>query len=147
MFLDSSLLVNQKKLEGIEKDITCPICQGIVNDPYFCKKCQNNFCNNCINKWKTNNSKCPFRCKEPEYINNLFLKKILNELLKFKCEKKCDEIISYKDINTHYENCKNEDFKEKYFESATQVEILKIQIENYKDIQNELDDVRENNNE
>ena len=37
MFLDSSLLVNQKKLEGKEKDITCPICQGIVNDLIFVK--------------------------------------------------------------------------------------------------------------
>ena len=44
MYLDSSLLVNQKKLEAIEKDITCPICQAIINDPYFCDKCQNNFC-------------------------------------------------------------------------------------------------------
>lgn len=50
MYLDSSLLVNKQKLEGIEKDITCPICQGIINDPYFCNKCQNNFCNKCISK-------------------------------------------------------------------------------------------------
>jgi hypothetical protein len=50
MNLDNSLLVNQKKLEGIEKDITCPICQGIINDPYFCNKCQNNFCRKCIKK-------------------------------------------------------------------------------------------------
>ena len=147
MYLDNSLLINQQKLEGIEKDITCTICQGIINDPYFCSKCQNNFCNNCISKWKVNNARCPFRCKDPEYINNRFLKKIFNELLKFKCEKNCNEIISYKDVNTHYENCKNEDFKEKYYESATQVEILKVQIENYKDLQNDLEDARERNNE
>ena len=147
MYLDNSLLINQQKLQGIEKDITCPICQGIINDPYFCSKCQNNFCNNCISKWKMNNSKCPYRCKEPEYINNRYLKKIFNELLKFKCEKGCEEVISYKDVNTHYENCKNEDYKEKYYESATQVEILKIQIENYKDIENDLDQARERNNE
>ena len=70
MYLDSSLLVNQKKFEGIEKDITCPICQGILNIPYFCNKCQNNFCNICINKWKEKNQKCPFRCESPEYIEN-----------------------------------------------------------------------------
>ena len=147
MYLDSSLLINQQKLEGIEKDITCPICQGIINDPYFCNNCQNNFCKNCINKWQLNNPKCPFRCINPEYINNRFLNKILNELIKFKCPKNCDEIISYKDVNTHYEYCKNEDFKEKYYENATQVEILKVQIENYKDIENELDEVKERNNE
>ena len=119
MYLDSSLLINQQKLEGIEKDITCPICQGIINDPYFCNICQNNFCKNCINKWQLNNPKCPFRCINPEYISNRFLKKILNELIKFKCPKKCDEIISYKDMNSHYENCKNEDFKDRYYETAT----------------------------
>ena len=144
MFLDSTLLVNQQKLEGMEKDITCPICQGILNDPYFCIKCQNNFCNQCICKYKLNSKKCPFRCENPQYMKNLFLNKIFAELLKFKCKKGCDEIIQYQKVNTHNENCKKEDFKEKYFESATQVEILKVQIEDYKDMKNEF---QERNNE
>ena len=142
MFLDNSLLVNQQKLEGIEKDITCPICQGILNDPYFCTKCQNNFCYKCISKYKLNNTKCPFRCENVDYIKNIFLNKIFSELLKFKCAKGCDEVIPYKEVNTHFENCKKEDFKEKYFESATQVEILKVQIEDYKDMENELEDIQ-----
>ena len=143
MYLDSSLLVNQKKLEGIENDITCPICQGIINDPYFCLKCQNNFCNKCIKEWEQKNQNCPFRCNNPEYTFNRFLNKIFSKLLKFKCQKGCDEIISYKDVNNHYENCKKEDFKSKYYESQTQVEILKVQIENYNDIQNELNQAQE----
>lgn len=147
MFLDNNLLVNKDKLKGIEEDITCPICQGILNDPYFCNKCQNNFCNNCITKYKKNNFICPFRCQDPQYISNRFLKKIFNELLKFKCPKGCDEIIPYKDVETHNEKCLKEDFKEKYLESATQIEILKVQIENYKDIENELDNIKERNNE
>ena len=142
MFLDNSLLINQQKFEGIEKDITCPICQGILNDPYFCTKCQNNFCYKCINKYKLNNKKCPFRCKNANYIKNLFLNKIFSELLKFKCSKGCDEIIPYKEVNIHYENCKKEDFKEKYLESATQVEILKVQIEDYKDMEKELEAIQ-----
>ena len=146
MYLDSSLLVNQKKLEGIENDITCPICQGIINDPYFCLKCQNNFCNKCIKEWEQKNQNCPFRCNNPEYTFNRFLNKIFSKLLKFKCQKGCDEIISYKDVNNHYENCKKEDFKSKYYESQTQVEILKVQIENYNDIQNELEEVKEEKN-
>jgi DNA repair exonuclease SbcCD ATPase subunit len=147
MYLDSSLLVNQKKLEGIENDITCPICQGIINDPYFCLKCQNNFCNKCIKEWEQKNQNCPFRCNNPEYTFNRFLNKIFSKLLKFKCQKGCDEIISYKDVNNHYENCKKEDFKSKYYESQTQVEILKVQIENYNDIQNELNQTQERNEE
>lgn len=147
MFLDSSLLINEKKFGTIEKDITCPICQGILNDPYFCNKCQNNFCGNCINKYKVKNNQCPFRCKNPKYINNLFLKRILNELLKFKCQKGCEEVISYKDVNNHYENCPKEDFKEKYLECVTTVEKLKLQIEDFNDIRNQLDEEIERNNE
>ena len=142
MYLDTSLLVNSKKFEGIEKDITCPICQGIINDPYFCNKCQNNFCSKCINKWKDNNAKCPFRCLSPIYIQNKFLTRIFSELLKFKCQKGCDEIISYNNISTHFENCKNENFKEKYYESATKVEILKVQLEDLNDIKEELDQTK-----
>jgi DNA repair exonuclease SbcCD ATPase subunit len=147
MYLDNYLLVNQKKLESIENDITCPICQGIINDPYFCLKCQNNFCNKCIKEWEQKNQNCPFRCNNPEYTFNRFLNKIFSKLLKFKCQKGCDEIISYKDVNNHYENCKKEDFKSKYYESQTQVEILKVQIENYNDIQNELNQTQERNEE
>ena len=142
MYLETSLLVDQKKFEGIEKDITCPICQGVINDPFFCDKCQNNFCKKCIKKWKDNNPKCPFRCISPEYIQNKFLTRIFSELLKFRCQKGCDKIISYNDMNTHYENCEKENFKEKYYESATQVEILKIQVENLNDIQSELNDTK-----
>lgn len=142
MYLETSLLVDQKKFEGIEKDITCPICQGVINDPFFCDKCQNNFCKKCIKKWKDNNPKCPFRCISPEYIQNKFLIRIFSELLKFRCQKGCDKIISYNDMNTHYENCEKENFKEKYYESATQVEILKVQVENLNDIQSELNDTK-----
>ena len=142
MYLETSLLVDQKKFEGIEKDITCPICQGVINDPFFCDKCQNNFCKKCIKKWKDNNPKCPFRCISPEYIQNKFLTRIFSELLKFRCQKGCNKIISYNDMNTHYENCEKENFKEKYYESATQVEILKVQVENLNDIQSELNDTK-----
>ena len=147
MYLDNSLLVNKKKLEGIEKDITCPICQGIINNPYFCIQCQNNFCCKCIKKWEQNNKNCPFRCNNPKYTSNRFLNNIFSELLKFKCQKGCDEVISYNDINSHYENCNKEDFKSKYYESLTQVEILKVQIENYNDIKNELEETQERKEE
>ena len=147
MFLDSSYLLNQEKLEGIEKDITCPICQGIINDPYFCNKCQNNFCNKCIKKWQLNNLKCPFRCEYAGYTKNLFFTKIFSELLKFRCQKGCEKIISYKDINNHLEKCKNEDFKEKYYTCATQLEIYKVLVENLDDIKNELEESKERNQE
>ena len=105
------------------------------------------FLSKCIKKWEQNNQKCPFRCNNPEYNSNRFLNNIFSKLLKFKCQKGCDEFISYKDINEHYENCKKEGFKSKYYETATQVEVLKVQIENYNDIQNELDQTKEKKEE
>ena len=147
MYLDNSLLVNKQKFEAIEEEITCPICQGILNDPYFCIKCQNNFCNKCIKKQQQKDKKCPFRCNNPEYTRNRFLNKIFSELLKFKCQNGCDEVISYKDFNEHLENCKKEDFESKYYECAKQVEALKVQIENYDDIKNELDQTKERKEE
>ena len=53
---------------------------------------------------------------------NLFLSKIFSELLKFKCAKGCEKIISFKDVDEHYKNCKKKDFKEEYNEYVTQSE-------------------------
>ena len=159
MTLNSFLLVDNKKNDNIEKDITCPVCQSIIKDPYFCNKCQNNFCGTCIKKWETLNKECPYKCQQPEYIPNRFLSKILPELLKFKCWKDCEKINSSKDADNHYENDEKEDFKEKYNECATQIDVLKVLSNNYKDIEDklnyamiksadlekELDDVKENN--
>jgi len=132
MFIDSQLLINRNKFQGIEKFITCSICEGIVNIPYECLECQNNFCKNCIEKWKIKNNNCPFRCKEINFIHNRFLENILSELLKFKCEKECDEIITYKNINKHYngecKNILNFDYKEKFEELS--LEFAKLTVKN-----------------
>ena len=138
MTLNSFLLVDKKKNDNIEKDITCQVCQGIIKDPYFCNKCQNNFCATCIKKWETINKVCPYKCQQPEYIPNRFLSKILPELLKFKCGKDCEKINSSKDADNHYENGEKEDFKEKYNELVPQIDALKVVSENYKDTEDKL---------
>ena len=134
MFIDSQLLINKNKFKGIEKFILCPICEGIVNIPYECLECQNNFCQNCIEKWKLKNNNCPFRCKEFNLIHNRFLENILSELLKFRCDKECDEIINYKDINKHYngecKNIVNYDYKEKFEEISLEFTKLTVKYEN-----------------
>ena len=134
MFIDSQLLINKNKFKGIEKFILCPICEGIVNIPYECLECQNNFCKNCIEKWKLKNNNCPFRCKELNLIHNRFLENILSELLKFKCDKECDEIINYKDIDKHYngecKNIVNYDYKEKFEDLSLEFTKLSLKCEN-----------------
>ena len=87
MFVDSFLFIDHKKFKDIEKDIICPICLDILNDPFLCNKCQNNFCNNCITKWKINNSKCPICCANAEYIYNRLLKNTIPVLLRYINEK------------------------------------------------------------
>ena len=133
MFIDSQLLINKNKFKGIEKFILCPICEGIVNIPYECLECQNNFCKNCIEKWKLKNNNCPFRCKELNLIHNRFLENILSELLKFKCDKECDEIINYKDIDKHYngecKNIVNYDYKEKFEDLSLEFTKLSLKCE------------------
>ena len=147
MFIDSQLLINKNKFKGIEKFILCPICEGIVNIPYECLECQNNFCKNCIEKWKLKNNNCPFRCKELNLIHNRFLENILSELLKFKCDKEFDEINNYKDIDKHYngkcKNIVNYYYKEKFEELSLEFTLtFKCEdlIEKNKDLINKAND-------
>ena len=98
---------------SIQEEITCSICSGIKKKPMMCTMCQNSFCSLCIENWQKKSKECPFKCQNPEFvycriINNLLLK------LNFKCKNKCDEIIPFEKLESHYEyECKKIDFKEK----------------------------------
>ena len=127
MFEDSSLLIEHKKFQDIEKDIMCPICLDILNEPFLCNKCQNNFCNNCITKWKINNSKCPICCTYADYIYNRLLKNIIPVLLRY---------INEKDNNKH----EVEDVKE-----ANILQNKKLKKTKIKKMQNEINKLKEAN--
>ena len=158
MFEDSSLLIEHKKFQDIEKDIMCPICLDILNDPFLCNKCQNNFCNNCITKWKINNSKCPICCTNADYINNRLLKNIIPVLLRY---------INEKDNNKHeVEDVKkanifqNQQLKKKKIIKKMQNEIIKLKeintnlrnkndelINKVADLEYEIEELINNNND
>ena len=127
MFEDCSLLIDHKKFVDIEKDIICPICLDILNEPFLCNKCQNNFCNNCITKWKINNSKCPICCTNADYIYNRLLKNIIPVLLRY---------INEKDNNKH----EVEDVKE-----ANILQNKKLKKTKIKKMQNEINKLKEAN--
>ena len=99
--------------KSISDEITCSICSNIKRNPKMCTKCQNSFCSNCIEKWEKKAKICPYKCENPEYtfcriVNNLLLK------LNFNCKNNCGEIISYDQLNNHYEfDCAKIDLKEK----------------------------------
>ena len=44
MFIDSSLIINVDYYKTIEKDVKCPICSGIINQPIQCDSCKHNMC-------------------------------------------------------------------------------------------------------
>lgn len=98
---------------SIKEEITCSICSCIKIKPTMCTKCQNSFCESCIEKWKTKSSECPFKCINPTYtfcriINNLMCK------LNFKCKNNCGQNILYEKLESHYEyECNKLNFKEK----------------------------------
>ena len=128
MFEDCSLLIDHKKFVDIEKDIICKICLEILRDPFLCNKCQNNFCNNCINKLKIKNSKCPICCTNADYIYNRLLKNIIPVLLRY---------INEKDNNKH----EVEDVKKANIFQNQQLKKKKI----IKKMQNEINKLKEAN--
>ena len=98
---------------SIKEEISCSICSCIKRKPTMCSKCQNSFCESCIEEWKKKSSECPFKCINPSYtfcriINNLLSK------LHFKCKNNCGENIPYDKLEAHYEyECNKIDFKQK----------------------------------
>ena len=112
-YIDYKLLYNKEIIEQLELEITCCICKGILNDPKMCLNCQNNFCSICIesiinmNNNNKNVKNCPFRCDNNKFVKNVILNKIISKICKFYCEFGCDEIISYNEINNHFNKCKN----------------------------------------
>ena len=101
--------VNQKTLVKNEiskifgNSAICPLCKGILIKPVMCMNCQNNYCKECIDKWKKENGKCPNDCESPNYQNSIGKNDILSKL-KFKCEG-CDNEIPYEEAEKHHESC------------------------------------------
>ena len=98
---------------SIEEEITCSICRNIKVNPVMCTKCQNSFCNNCIEEWKKKSHLCPFKCIYPDYTNCRLVKNLLSKLT-FKCKNNCESIIPYDQLLNHYDfECTKIDDKEK----------------------------------
>ena len=65
MFIDSSLIINVDYYKTIEKDVKCPICSGIINQPIQCDSCKHNMCKECSDSWFTKNTACPLNVRKP----------------------------------------------------------------------------------
>ena len=118
MFISKDELIDQSNFKSIENISICPLCNGIIINPFVCEKCEKCFCKTCIDKYMDENgkNKCPFNCDKTSFKRSIFLTNILSQL-KFKCKNGCDKIIEYQNLEIHYnEECPKIDFKTKYFE-------------------------------
>ena len=88
-----------------EEKFTCLIHLGILNDPYECIKCKNNFCKSCINEHLKKQNKCPL-CSESPFIfrENEFLQRVLKDI-KFICQNCGKSFKNEDEYNTHIESC------------------------------------------
>ena len=125
-------IYNKNEVENMIELLKCPICLNILNSPVQCNKCNNCFCKLCIDYYKDSKTKCPFRCENPLYMENKFVKNVLS-ILKFKCRNGCDKIIKYDELEKHYEEeCEKIDYKAKY----------KALLKKYKELKKEYDKVK-----
>ena len=109
-------IYNKGEVENMKELLKCPICLNILIAPVQCNKCNKCFCKLCIDHYQESKIKCPFRCENPLYLENKFVKDALS-ILKFKCKNGCDKIIKYDELKKHYEvDCEKIDYKAKYEE-------------------------------
>lgn len=68
-------------VEPLSEEFNCPICFGLLQDPFLTACCGNHFCESCADKVKKNNNKCPLCQDTPlDGIVNKGLKRKVNEL-------------------------------------------------------------------
>ena len=122
-------IYNKNEAINLKDSISCPICFNILISPVQCSICNKCFCKQCIEKYENSKNTCPFRCINPKYNENKFVNNILS-ILKFKCKNGCGKLISYDNLEKHYdEDCDKIDFKTKYKELLKKYKDLKTKYE------------------
>ena len=105
--------------ENIISLLICRICFEILVSPVQCYKCNQCFCQSCI---QLNQNKCPTRCQNPNFKKNIFVNNVISTL-KFKCKNGCGKIIDYDELEKHYdEDCAKNDFRKKYLKLKGMIE-------------------------
>ena len=91
--------------ENVLASLECPICAGIVNNPFECKECQTIYCQECWNQLKISNKGCVMRCKNPRIEKaNKFVFGLLDKIL-LKCPLCFEGGLSYQKFLLHYDCC------------------------------------------
>ena len=104
-YINEDTIIKNETYELFKDMILCKKCKNLLIEPSMCTNCQNQFCQNCIDKKKIKKIKCPI-CKKCNF-NEINEKNRLIKKFKFKCIKGCGEEILFDEINNHYKNsCK-----------------------------------------
>ena len=91
--------------ENILVSLECPICAGIVNNPYECKTCQTIYCQECWKQLEISNKGCVMRCKNPTVEKaNKFVFGLLDKIL-LQCPLCHTGGLSYQKFLLHYDCC------------------------------------------
>ena len=106
IYITDDCIIENEAYQIFKDKIKCDLCHKILKDPIICKKCQNNYCKICIDKWKKKNKKkCPNNCKKADYDKSADKPGIL-AMLTFLC-RNCKEEIKYDDVESHLKSgCK-----------------------------------------
>ena len=106
-YVNEETIIKNEKYESFKELIYCPICECLMIEPVMCLDCQNNYCKNCIEKWKAKEGSCPNRCGNPIFKNVIGKNRLISKF-NFKCIKGCGAEIPFNDITAHYNsNCLN----------------------------------------
>ncbi len=103
-YINDDLVIKDAIYNAFKDSVRCPICLNILINPFMCMNCQNVYCQNCLDKWKKKDNKCPNRCQNPNYQKSLNINHILSNL-KFKCIY-CEGEIEYNNVEKHHNSCK-----------------------------------------
>ena len=121
-----SLNLIQKNFSVISENFLCLVCQKLVVSPICCEKCQQFYCNDCLEVYLSLKIKNERKCLGKIYNSNktcysnlknicdLIVKRekqILDEI-EIKCEYDgCNKIFIYKDYVKHLNQCQYKSFK------------------------------------
>ena len=130
-YINENNIINDEIYKAFKFSISCPICSNIIIEPLMCMKCQNSFCQKCINQWNLINEKCPNRCINPNYQMSKEMNGLLSKL-NFKCEF-CTKTFEYNKMKEHYysdfENMEKND-KREFQQPEKKKKMIKIENKN-----------------
>ncbi|CAF1224771.1 unnamed protein product [Adineta ricciae] len=139
----------QRFSNGIDEELICSICGGVLQDPLQAPSCEHTFCQVCIQEWLSRSETCPID-RTPLELDQLkpvprILKTLLNRL-DITCENEgCSRKIKLDHLTNHLNQCEYSPKKLISCENGCGIMLLKDDHINHNCIQvlrNELNNAK-----